>query len=209
MLRFEEITHHESVLAGTATPTLGPLATLGRLAELYLQTPESPGDVERAFVLTHAALDRVVRDNPLYPKLLHLHAMAIRWKQAAGKRAPGTIAEMDREAWKLSYDKAPMEAILFAMEWADWAWEREIWDEASEAYLMLIVRFDGSYCVKLSSPRTALTCSKIPGSSEGRIRFCQIGKCRGGYRLARACKRLAFQQRPATMGTSAAGTNQS
>ena len=85
-------------------------------------------------MLTHAALDRVVRDNPLYPKLLHLHAMAIRWKQAAAKRAPGEIAEMDREAWKLSYDKAPMEAILFAMEWADWAWEREIWDEASEAY---------------------------------------------------------------------------
>ncbi len=137
MDQFDERMYLESVLAGTARPTLSPPATLGRLAQLYLETPESPGLAEKAFLLTQDALKLVEPDNPLYPKLRHFHAMAIRWKEVSAASEPGVqsaTAEMDREAWKLSYAKAPREAILFAREWADWAWNRELWDEASEAY---------------------------------------------------------------------------
>jgi CHAT domain-containing protein len=137
MDQFEERAHLESVLAGTATPTLGPPATLGRLAQLYLETPESPGLAEKAFLLTQAAIQLVPPENPLRPKLLHFHAMAMRWKQDSAASDPGmrrSTAEMDREAWKLGYDKAPREAILLSREWADWAWDREFWEEASEAY---------------------------------------------------------------------------
>jgi len=127
----------ENVLAGKGKPTLSPPATLGRLAEIYLKTPRSPGLAEKAFQLTQAALKLVPADNPLYPKLRHFHAMAMRWKNLPATEVPAVrsaAAEIDREAWKAGYTKATREAILFAMEWADWAWDRELWDEASEAY---------------------------------------------------------------------------
>jgi len=133
----QERTQLENVLAGNARPTLSPPATLGRLAELYLRTPQSPGLAEKAFQLTKAALKLIAPDSPLYPKLRHFHAMAMRWKESSATDAAGVhseAAEIDREAWELSYAKAPREAILFAMEWADWAWDRELWNEASEAY---------------------------------------------------------------------------
>ena len=79
----------------------------------------------------------VSADNPLYPKLRHFHAMAMRQRNIPTADAPkvySATAEIDREAWKLSYAKAPQEAILFAMEWGDWAWNCELWDDASEAY---------------------------------------------------------------------------
>ena len=151
----DERMHLESVLAGTARPTLSQAATLGRLAQLYLETPESPGLAEKAFLLTQAAIELVAHDNPLYPKLLHFHAMAMRWKEVSAtsdQGVRGAIAEMDREAWKQIYDKAPREAILLAMEWADWAWDRELWDEASEAYSNAHrAASEGSCSVKLST----------------------------------------------------------
>lgn len=137
MTQNEERIHLENVLAGKARPTLSPPATLGRLAELYLTTPQAPGLAEKAFQLTQAALTLVAPEDPLYPKLRHFNGMAMRWKDVSATGVPSvrsTAAEIDREAWKLSYAKAPREAILWAMEWADWAWERELWDEASEAY---------------------------------------------------------------------------
>jgi CHAT domain-containing protein len=133
----DERVHLESVLAGTAKPTLSLPATMGRLAQLYLEQPQPPDLAEKAFLLTQAALKLVAPDNPLHPKLLDFHAMAIRWKVVSAASDPevrATAAGMDREAWKMCYDKAPREAILVAREWADWAWDLELWDEASEAY---------------------------------------------------------------------------
>jgi hypothetical protein len=43
-------------------------------------------------------------------------------------------ASIDREAWQISLEKAPSEAILFAAQWADWAWDKDFLDEAAEAY---------------------------------------------------------------------------
>ena len=137
--RENERVHLENVISGKAKPTLSPPATLGRLAELYLETPQSPGLAEKAFQLTQAALKLVTAESPLYPKLLHFHAIAMRWKAIASKDLLSVLtvaAKIDREAWNLSYDKAPQEALLFANEWADWAWEQELWDEASEAYAL-------------------------------------------------------------------------
>jgi len=130
----DERTQLENVLAGKAKPTLSRPATLGHLAELYLKTPQSPGLAEKAFQLTQEALGLVTADSPLYPKLRHFHAMAMRWKTMDVAGIRNEAATIDREAWTLSYTKATREAILLAMEWADWAWERELWDEASEAY---------------------------------------------------------------------------
>jgi hypothetical protein len=137
--RENERVHLENVISGKAKPTLSPPATLGRLAELYLETPQSPGLAEKAFQLTQAALKLVTAESPLYPKLLHFHAIAMRWKAIASKDLLSVLtvaAKIDREVWNLSYDKAPQEALLFANEWADWAWEQELWDEASEAYAL-------------------------------------------------------------------------
>jgi len=112
---------------------------LGRWAENCLKTPNSPNQAEVAFLLTQSALSLVLPDNVLYPKLRHSHAMAMRWKDISTTDVPGVYsaaAEIDREAWKSSYAKAPQEAILVAMEWADWAWDHERWEEASEAYAL-------------------------------------------------------------------------
>ena len=133
----EEIKYLEDVVSGKAQPTLSPPATCGRLAELYLNTPEVPGYPEKALVFVETGLRLVSADNPLYPKLRHFAAMALRWvkdPKVAVLSPHGTAAEMDRDAWQVSLDQAPREAIVFASEWGDWAWNRERWDEAGEAY---------------------------------------------------------------------------
>jgi CHAT domain-containing protein len=76
-------------------------------------------------------------DDPLYPKLLHVTAMALRLAGDRPDEARGIdsrAARLDRDAWLLSLDPAPQEAALFAREWADWAWSQELWEEAANAY---------------------------------------------------------------------------
>jgi len=115
---------------------LRPPAMLGRLAELYLQRP---GDerAAQARKLAEGGLAMVTRDDPLYPKLLHAIASALR---AMSAPPPGSLghngraARLDRDAWLLSVDPNPADALNFARRWGDWAWSREVWDEAAEAY---------------------------------------------------------------------------
>ena len=137
----EEIAYLEEVLRHRAQPNLSPLATLGRLAQLYLLAPEKPKHIARAAELVQAAkfymaAEKIGFEDPLYPKIRHLEAMTLRYgtrrNDVSGPK--GEAAEADREAWRVSLDKAPREAILFAQEWGDWAWDHERWDQAAEAY---------------------------------------------------------------------------
>jgi hypothetical protein len=137
MNRSEEQRHLEQVLSARAQPTLRREATLGRLAEIYLQTPASTGYANKALKLVRNALETTGKGDPLYPKLRHLQAMALRWisdPEEGVDKARAKAAESDREAWQLSLETAPAEAILFANQWADWAWDRSLWAEAGEAY---------------------------------------------------------------------------
>jgi CHAT domain-containing protein len=108
-----------------------------RLAQLYLRDRSTPERARAALQLVEGVLAEMRRDDPLYPKLLHLTAMALRLAEGAGDdaRGPdGRAARLDRDAWLLSLDPAPQEAISFAREWADWAWSEELWAEAAQAY---------------------------------------------------------------------------
>lgn len=133
----DEREHLERVLEGRAEPTLSPAGTMGRLAELYLSTPEQPDLPEKALVLVRAAQSLVAADDPLYPKLRHFEAMALRWvknPQEGTLGLDGFASRIDQEAWETSYRTAPREAIQLAREWADWAWERDLWAEAGKGY---------------------------------------------------------------------------
>ena len=130
----EERTLLEQVIAGNAKPTLGPAATAGRLAELYLAVPDRVARAPAALGLVRTALDAMGQGNatdPLYPKLRHFEAMALRLIDLA--QAPQAAA-IDREAWQISLERAPGEAIIFAAQWANWAWDNDRLDEAGEAY---------------------------------------------------------------------------
>jgi hypothetical protein len=75
--------------------------------------------------------------SPLYPKFLHFEAMALRTvpnppADALGTR--GAAAAADRQAWSLCRKNNPADALLFAQSWGDWAWERDLFEEAGEAY---------------------------------------------------------------------------
>jgi CHAT domain-containing protein len=128
----EEIKHLERVIQGREKPTLGPAAARGRLAQLYLSSPD-PKLRRRALETARAAytVQKIGKDSPLYPKLRHVEAMALRLDGTAQRRE---AAAMDLEAWKISLEKAPGEAILIGAEWADWAWDKDLFDEAAEAY---------------------------------------------------------------------------
>ena len=111
------------MIAGNVKPTLGPAATAGRLAELYLAAPDRAARAPAALGLVRTALDAMGQGNatdPLYPKLRHFEAMALRLTDPA--QAPQAAA-IDREAWQISLERAPGEAIIFAAQWADWAWD--------------------------------------------------------------------------------------
>jgi hypothetical protein len=139
----DEIRHLEAVLAGDAVSPLRPPAVRGRLAQLYLadrSAPERPSPDQttpdragEALRLAEDGLAQLTPDDPLYPKLLHVTAMALRLAGDPGG-ADGRAARLDRDAWLLSVDPAPQEALQFAREWADWAWSGEFWAEAAEAY---------------------------------------------------------------------------
>jgi CHAT domain-containing protein len=138
----EEIAYLEKVLSGDAQPNLSPLATIGRLTQLYLLAPDNPKHLARAAELVETAKfymeeERIGAEDPLYPKIRHLEAMTLRYRSAGRSDVlgpKGNAAEIDREAWRISLDKAPREAILIAKEWGDWAWDRDLWDQAAEAY---------------------------------------------------------------------------
>lgn len=133
----DEIGHLEAVLAGDAASGMRPPAVQGRLAQLYLQDGPRPGQARRALRLAEDGLAQVARDDPLYPKLLHVVAMALRLggvPDDEARGADGRAARLDRDAWLLSLDPVPQEAVLVAREWADWAWSQELWAEAAEAY---------------------------------------------------------------------------
>jgi len=126
----------EAVLAGRAYSAWRPEAVMGRLAQLYLAERSSPRLARKSRQLICTALQSIRVEDPLYPKLRHLQAMEMRSRKAAKKSSMilSQALEYDREAWKISLEKAPLEAIMIATEWGDWAWERERWDDASEAY---------------------------------------------------------------------------
>ena len=133
----EERDFLERALTGNAPPNLSTSGTLGRLAQLYLEAPDLPGSAERALELLLVALEREGKSSPLYPKLRHFQAMALRAVKDPPKDAPGTngvAAEADREAWNLSLKTNPRDAIAFASGWGDWAWSRDLFEEAGEAY---------------------------------------------------------------------------
>jgi CHAT domain-containing protein len=127
----------EDAIAGRSPyPLRGP-ALRGRLAQLLLSDfSATPADKERALALVNEALGSVQSNDPLYPKLLHFKAAAIRQVQGPSIdviRARSEAVELDREAWRLSYDSAPKEALFFAQEWAEWAWASDFWEEVSDA----------------------------------------------------------------------------
>jgi hypothetical protein len=132
----EEIRRLLEVMRDPERAPLRPPAMLGRLAELYLQRP---GDerAAQALKLAERGLTMITRDDPLYPKLLHVVASALR---AISAPPPGSLghdgraARLDRDAWLLSVDSNPADALQFAERWGDWAWCNEVWDEAGEAY---------------------------------------------------------------------------
>jgi CHAT domain-containing protein len=133
----QERTYLEAVLRGEAEPTLRPAATMGRLAELYLQTSDEPNAPEKALVLARAGLSLTAQDDPIHPKLRHVEAMAMRSVASpdeADLGFDGAAANADREAWKIAYEAAPLEAILCAQQWGDWAWDKGFYDQAGEAY---------------------------------------------------------------------------
>jgi CHAT domain-containing protein len=126
----------EDVLAGHAYSGWRPEAVMGRLAQLYLAERSSPRLARKSRQLIYTALQSIGVDDPLYPKLRHLQAMEMRSRKSAKKSSTvlSQALEFDREAWKISLEMAPREAIMIATEWGDWAWERERWEDASEAY---------------------------------------------------------------------------
>lgn len=128
----DERAYLEAVLAQKAKPTLSPAATFGRLAELYLAGKDQVDRAPAALFLARQARELWVHgpDDPLYPKLRHLEAMAIRLTKGDHAEA----ASIDAEAWQISLEHAPGEAINFAAEWGHWAWEAGLMDEAALAY---------------------------------------------------------------------------
>ncbi len=125
--------HLEGLLLGGKPNT----PTVGRLCELYLHGPQTPGIAAHALELLRIALSEVTPSDPLYPKLRHLEGKALRLlpqPEPNSLGVHGAAAEAAREAWRLSLEIAPGEAIAFARDWADWAWERDLWEEAAEAY---------------------------------------------------------------------------
>jgi len=133
----KEIEQLEGALANQAAPPGNPFAAAGRLAELYLQLPDAGKYAARAELLAHTGAEIAGPANPLYAKFRHFEAMAMRKSQTPKPEAlgeNGLAAAMDRDSYERSLKTAPGEANLFAVEWANWAWESARWNEAAEAY---------------------------------------------------------------------------
>ncbi len=104
-------------------------ASLGYAASRLPRTAEGAGTALAMVRRAQGMLAPGTAD-PLYPKLRHVEAMALRTLGDPDHVAAG----LDREAWSLSLDRAPSDAIAFAADWGEWAWARDLWDEAAEAY---------------------------------------------------------------------------
>jgi hypothetical protein len=133
----QEIAQLEATFAGKQPPRLRPEAAAGRLAELYLSATGRPERFPAARNLAQAALDRVGRDDPLWPKLAHQLARALRAGGApelATDAAWSQAAALDRDSWLLNLDPVPQEALGAARDWGAAAWDAERWGEAADAY---------------------------------------------------------------------------
>jgi tetratricopeptide (TPR) repeat protein len=133
----DERAYLEGVLSGKVPPNVRIPAAMGRLAELYLAAQSEPDKPEKALALARAALKAVGAEDPLYPKLRHQEAMALRLVKTTldpDLASDGLAANIDREAWKIGYEGSSVEAVLYAQQWGDWAWQRGRYDQAGEAY---------------------------------------------------------------------------
>jgi hypothetical protein len=132
-----EIEYLEQTMQGKATPRFSPGGTCGRLAELYFLHPELPGFSEKALIFVRAGLTQVDTASPLYPKLKHFEAMALRLlpePESGSLGIQGSAAQSDRAAFDSCYASMPKDALVFAQQWGNWAWKRREWAEAAEAY---------------------------------------------------------------------------
>lgn len=137
-----EIAELEGRLASVQNLGAWMLPDVGRLTELYLQSPGDAKHLARAIELLQTAQEVMKAaglgcESPFYPKFRHLEAMKMRFADASSPNVlglQGDAAAIDREAYQISLAKAPIEAIVQAREWGEWAWKSERWDEAAEAY---------------------------------------------------------------------------
>jgi tetratricopeptide (TPR) repeat protein len=136
--REDEISSLEDAFAGRRPPPpLRLAAAAGRLAELYLQARDRPDRFPAAYRVAQTALSKVAPDDPLYPKLLHYLAMALRLGGDPSLDIDTAWARadcLDRDSWLLSLDAAPQEARLAARQWGQEAWCSERWKECAEAF---------------------------------------------------------------------------
>lgn len=133
----EERESLERVLAGKTELSSDDVSTIERLATLHLEAPSGPASPARALELANVGLQMVGTESPFYPKLRHLQAMALRSLPTPPPNAlgpHGTAADADRDAWKCSLEANARDAYIFANDWGQWAWDRNLWDEAAEAY---------------------------------------------------------------------------
>lgn len=134
---YSEIKLLQDTMAGKAKPVLSAPATCGRLAELYLQLPDPSHYAEAAKHFAATGLELVQDDDPLYQRLRHIEAMAMRLSpipEPGVLGVHGSAAETDRDAYERSLKVAPRDAQRIADDWGNWAWERSLWDEAGEAF---------------------------------------------------------------------------
>jgi CHAT domain len=133
----QEVSYLEEVVAGRQRSQWRQEAAAGRLAELYLQARDRPARFGAAYRLAQTALDNVSTSDPLYPKLLHVVAMALRLggdPQLDTDAAWARAEAFDRDSWLLSLDPAPQEALGAARQWAQAAWFKDRWSESAEAF---------------------------------------------------------------------------
>jgi hypothetical protein len=128
----EEIARLRVLLSGTAPTVADRVSVLGRLAELTMAT-YGPDSARGAADLCEEGLALVARDHPLYPKLLHARATAERLAASPGDSVEAA-AEWDREAYAITLDRSPEDALFNTVGWADWAWNERLYAQAAEAY---------------------------------------------------------------------------
>jgi hypothetical protein len=173
----EEARRLDAQLAGREPFALHPAATRGRRAELYLEPPSVRSEALLAIALAEEGLGLVKAGDPIYAKLLHVLARALRAARSqTGGEIDGRAAKADRDAWLLAVDPAPALALLYAEQWGDWAWDQEVWSEAAEAYDgagtaldRLLHRETGEYVQRLgllsrhrlSAPRSAFAYLRV------------------------------------------------
>src|ERR1700739_4299434 len=105
----EEIARIEEMFHGSRDPELRIEAAAGRLAQLYLQARDRPDRFAAAYRLAETALENVSARDPLFPKLLHVVAMALRLggdPQLDTDAAWARAEAFDRDSWLLSIDPA-------------------------------------------------------------------------------------------------------